>query len=372
MAPDLIAAHAEPALNSVVTTAGDAPHALHQIELGTAALRVEQGRPVAAQMLLATVVVRYPEAVTWDQVYEQVAEVIASYPARVIAFVRDPVAARAPWPVQVGLVARLADDGSTDVRGQLIVAALDGRAYDEAASLAAGWSVGDVPLVVWWNGPAPLDDYLFEHLLDLADRIVLDSNGMTDCDIDYLALERLLRREEHARTSDLLWHRLHAWRQAIAQLFDQPMQRDLLDRIEACTVEIGAGRGGRAAALLLVGWLASRLDWELGSRVGADRWLASKGKGTIDLRIYEGAGDRQLSTVSIAGAGATCEVHVAGADQLVALAHMGDEPAYRTTIRRLDAGLSRLLLEDLTVAGSDAPIFQAAANGAYRLTSTKG
>ncbi len=371
MAPDLTAAHPQAVLNSVVTTVADATHALHQVELGAAALCADQGRPVAAQMLLATVVVRYPDAVTWDQVHEQVADVIASYPARVIAFVRDPVAARAPWPVQVGLVTRPADDGFADVRGQLMVAAIDGRAYDEAASIAAGWSVGDVPLVVWWNGPAPLDDHLFEDLLDLADRIVLDSNGMTNCDADYLALEGLLRREEHARTSDLLWHRLQPWRQAVAQLFDQPTQRRVLDRIEACTVVAGNDRGGRAAALLLVGWLASRLDWELQSRVGADRWSASKGKRTIDIRIDVGTGDHILSEVSMTGAGVTCEVRAAGVDQLVALAHAGGEPAYRRTIRRPDAGLSRLLLEDLIVAGSDAPIFRAAANGAYRLTSAE-
>ena len=60
MAPDLIAAHPEAALNSVVTTVADATHALHQVELGVAARCADQGRPVAAQMLLATVVVRYP------------------------------------------------------------------------------------------------------------------------------------------------------------------------------------------------------------------------------------------------------------------------------------------------------------------------
>ena len=370
MAPDLIAAHPEAALNSVVTTVADATHALHQVELGVAARCADQGRPVAAQMLLATVVVRYPDAVTWDQVHEQLANVIASYPARVIAFVRDPVAARAPWPVQVGLVTRPADDGFADVRGQLMVVAIDGRAYDEAASLAAGWSVGDVPLVVWWNGPAPLDDHLFEHLLDLADRIVLDSSGMADCDLDYLALEGLLRRGEHARTSDLLWHRLQPWRLALAQVFDQPAERRMLDRIEACTVMAGNDRGGRAAALLLVGWLASRLNWELRSRVGANRWSAWNGKRTLDIRIDIDPGDQSLSDLSMTGAGVICEVGVVSADYLVASAHAGGEPTYRT-IRRPDAGLSRLLLDDLMIAGSDAPIFRAAANRAYRLASAE-
>ena len=183
-----------------------------------------------------------------------------------------------------------------------MVVAIDGRAYDEAASLAAGWSVGDVPLVVWWNGPAPLDDHLFEHLLDLADRIVLDSSGMADCDLDYLALEGLLRRGEHARMSDLLWHRLQPWRLALAQVFDQPAERRMLNRIEACTVMAGNDRGGRAAALLLVGWLASRLNWELRSRVGANRWSAWNGKRALDIRIDIDPGDHALSDLSMTGA----------------------------------------------------------------------
>ena len=68
------------------------------------------------------------------------------------------------------------------------------------------------------------------------------------------------------------------------------------------------------------------------------------------------------------GAGVICEVGVVSADYLVASAHAGGEPTYRT-IRRPGAGLSRLLLDDLMIAGSDAPIFRAAANRAYRLAS---
>ena len=55
----------------------------------------------------------------------------------------------------------------------------------------------------------------------------------------------------------------------------------MLNRIEACTVMAGNGRGGRAAALLLVGWLASRLNWELRSRVGATAGRPGTGSGPL-------------------------------------------------------------------------------------------
>jgi hypothetical protein len=61
------------------------------------------------------------------------------------------------------------------------------------------------------------------------------------------------------------WGRLLNWREMAAQFFDAPALRPYLDRIGRVTVDFALNeRGGvnRAQALLLAGWLASRLKWE--------------------------------------------------------------------------------------------------------------
>jgi glucose-6-phosphate dehydrogenase assembly protein OpcA len=73
--------------------------------------------------------------------------------------------------------------------------------------------------------------------------------------------------------SDMNWGRITTWREMVAGFFDVPSQRPYLDEIGQVTIKYaitpGAreGRHGpvnRAQALLMAGWLASRLGWEFG------------------------------------------------------------------------------------------------------------
>src|SRR5205823_5362245 len=65
--------------------------------------------------------------------------------------------------------------------------------------------------------------------------------------------------------SDMNWERLTRWREMVAQFFDGAQLRPYLDRINQVRIEFALSkRGGpvnRAQALMLGGWLASRLGW---------------------------------------------------------------------------------------------------------------
>src|SRR5262249_45125879 len=59
------------------------------------------------------------------------------------------------------------------------------------------------------------------------------------------------------------WERLTLWRELTAQFFDGPTLRPYLDRIRRVTIEfVQNGPANRAQALLVAGWLASRLGWQ--------------------------------------------------------------------------------------------------------------
>ena len=94
------------------------------------------------------------------------------------------------------------------------------------------------------------------------DRVIYDSNGWSDFDAQMKLVESA---QEEARQRivlcDLNWVRLIHQRLALAQFFDHPATHHHLD--ELTTLEITHAPGYRSTALLLVGWLAAQLHWEL-------------------------------------------------------------------------------------------------------------
>jgi len=97
-----------------------------------------------------------------------------------------------------------------------------------------------------------------DSLLSLAQVVLADSVDAAD---PREAIERARELEQRAYVVDLAWLRSTPWRERIAAAFDPPALRTELGMISAIT--INHHPDSAVAALLLVGWLASRLDWQL-------------------------------------------------------------------------------------------------------------
>ena len=80
----------------------------------------------------------------------------------------------------------------------------------------------------------------------------------------------LMSSREQVYVVDLAWLRSTPWRERVATVFDPlPMRRELRD---LNSVTVAHHPDSRVAALLLVGWLAARLDWSLAdAQAPADR-----------------------------------------------------------------------------------------------------
>jgi glucose-6-phosphate dehydrogenase assembly protein OpcA len=120
--------------------------------------------------------------------------------------------------------------------------------------------VTDLPTVVW--APHGHQDAV-QALLPLAQVVLLDSVDepeMRD------ALRRALALLDDVYVVDLAWLRSTPWRERVAATFDPPHLRPDLRTISAVTVRHHPDSA--VAGLLLMGWLASRLDWRLSRLVG--------------------------------------------------------------------------------------------------------
>jgi glucose-6-phosphate dehydrogenase assembly protein OpcA len=98
-----------------------------------------------------------------------------------------------------------------------------------------------------------------DSLLDLAQIVLTDSVDDPD---PADALHRGRQLSEKVYVVDLAWLRSTPWRERIAATFDPTPLRPELRTISSVTIRHHPDSA--AAALLLIGWLASRLDWQTG------------------------------------------------------------------------------------------------------------
>ena len=137
--------------------------------------------------------------------------------------------------------------------------------------------ITDLTTVVW----APHGHWqAVEALSGLSQCVLLDS--VEDPDVAG-ALRRAQALLSQRYVVDLAWLRSTPWRERLAALFNEPARRRQLPEIAAVAIRNVAESG--ASALLLCGWLTSRLGWPHGqlTRDGHGRAIGAMGEVAVTL-----------------------------------------------------------------------------------------
>jgi glucose-6-phosphate dehydrogenase assembly protein OpcA len=128
--------------------------------------------------------------------------------------------------------------------------------------------ITDLPTVLWSPHGHP---EAVDVLLSLAQVVLLDSVDEPDL---HEALDRARELAHKAYVVDLAWLRSTPWRERVAATFDPVHLRPDLRTISSVTVRHHPD--STAAALLLIGWLASRLEWQPSKLIPRNGSLAGK------------------------------------------------------------------------------------------------
>jgi glucose-6-phosphate dehydrogenase assembly protein OpcA len=142
-----------------------------------------------------------------------------------------------------------------------------GTRIDEVPSAVAPLLLSDLPVYLWWHAEPRLSDKaMFSHLVDLSDRMVIDSTRFREPEADVAGMAAVLTETPRwTAVSDLNWARLTAWRALLAGFYDIADYRPLLNQLKKVTIRYAPSATNPAViparALLLGGWLASRLHW---------------------------------------------------------------------------------------------------------------
>lgn len=163
-----------------------------------------------------------------------------------------------------------------------------GAGVDQVPGTLLPLLVPDLPVVLWYPYGNPFDDVLFERLRGMADRVIVDTKTFPD---QRLGLKQLATHVGQEPTiADLTWGRITLWREQIAQSFDSST---FLPQLRAVNkVEIRHTPKAQTQGLLIMGWLASRLDWKrreghLGPQGGSMRMARSDDDLQVELGPYE-------------------------------------------------------------------------------------
>jgi glucose-6-phosphate dehydrogenase assembly protein OpcA len=122
---------------------------------------------------------------------------------------------------------------------------LKGRRAEAAASIVLPLLLPDLPVFLRWRGKPPFGSDVLEDFLEVVDRLVVDTR---EWDHPRDGLQRFVEIFERTAVSDIAWARTLPWRVEIARLWP-----DVADARELRVT------GPESDALLLVGWLRSRL-----------------------------------------------------------------------------------------------------------------
>lgn len=131
------------------------------------------------------------------------------------------------------------------------------EALDRIGGVITELMVQDLPKFVWWKAVPDMEYNLFHRLLSEANTLIVDSSKFAASETDLSTVSALLQQGHNV--ADLNWNRLAAWQELTAAAFDPPERRSDLAQVDH--VSINYEKGNATQALMYLGWLASRMDW---------------------------------------------------------------------------------------------------------------
>jgi glucose-6-phosphate dehydrogenase assembly protein OpcA len=218
-----------------------------------------------------------------DRYTPVVDEVTSSIPSRAILASIEP---DAPGDDITGSATAVCSiEAGRNICSERITLSATGNACARSASAIEAFLVPEIPTVLVWLGRVHVDDPVFEDLATDAHRIILDS--------EYTSLPSMLHVASWARkqtnrphVADLAWTRLASWHELVSRLFDGAETREFATHITKVSLKQATEPGARLGpeSALLLGWLATRLDWKT-SRLGGTLRFRRPDGGSVVIEL---------------------------------------------------------------------------------------
>jgi hypothetical protein len=221
---------------------------LADVESGLAALRAAtavEGRPPNIRTSVMTHLAWVPPE--WrEKALTALAGMAERHPSRTILLDPQPDSGKNRIDANVTLECYPIPGSERDICSEVIDLTLHGARAKAPASIVQPLLISDLPVFLRWRGEPPWGAPELEQLVELTDRLIVDSTEWDDLPYPYRRLSELF---EKTAVSDIAWSRTSRWRPLLASLWP--------DIADVSTMRV---HGTAAQGHLLLGWLRSRLD----------------------------------------------------------------------------------------------------------------
>ncbi|MBM4421214.1 MAG: hypothetical protein FJ034_06460 [Chloroflexi bacterium] len=228
--------------------------------------RQREGRASRARSSVLDLIVFATREVHARRAAASIAELSRRHPSRAVIVLADR---DAPSEPEAALTVRCDVPAPAD-RHELcyeqVLVRARGPIEPRIASAVIPLLVSDLPVFLWWTGTPPTGAHHFTQLAGASSRVIVDSADFARAEATLPRIAALCTagRGRYGVT-DLSWTRLTAWRELVAQLFDVADFRPYLAGVTGLRASYAVDVDGRQShpsqALLLFGWLGSRLGW---------------------------------------------------------------------------------------------------------------
>jgi Glucose-6-phosphate dehydrogenase subunit len=167
------------------------------------------------------------------------------HPSRTVLLIPEPDFGMNRIDATVALECYDVPASDRSVCSEVIELRLKGTRAKAPASVVLPLLVSDLPVFLRWRGLPPWGAQELDQLLGVIDRLIVDSTEWDDLPVAYGHLVDLFER---VAVSDIAWARTSRWRALLASLWP--------DVADVSRIRV---KGTEAQALLLCGWLRSRL-----------------------------------------------------------------------------------------------------------------
>lgn len=225
-------------------------------ELGMRADRARLPDPLRMSVLTLVVVAR-SNAET-ERARRILSSLVQALPSRIIfVSIRDDVAEPTAF-VSTNCAFRSSDRPSCY---EMIEIDTNPASVRAIPSVITQLEIPDLPTFAWWVGPVDFGSDEFRRISGTTERLIIDSSRFYEPLETIRGYHQFLEgnRDTLAGT-DLTWSRLAAFRELLAQSFDNPIALAALSSLDR--IDMTFDPGFEADALLTAGWISSRLGWE--------------------------------------------------------------------------------------------------------------
>jgi glucose-6-phosphate dehydrogenase assembly protein OpcA len=201
-----------------------------------------------------------------DHASRMIEDLASHHPSRALVLIGNPSDTESHIEAQLAAHCHISREVDQTVCCEEVTLRVSGRAAGHLHSLVAPLLIPDLPIYVWWTEPLPEENHQFHELLDLSDRLIVDSATFGDQLSDLKRLHYLLQEAPGATIGDLTWARVNMWRQLLRQQRRVQEVRHHMDAVTSVEVSYAGGTSDSAPAAqayLFLGWIAEELDWDV-------------------------------------------------------------------------------------------------------------